>query len=305
MVVRQLHTAVPMKKTSLTVSLTAAAIAITAALPSLAEARIVRWGESGDVPITADFDGDGRSDITVWRPTTGEWWTIPSSTGAGFRKGVWGGVGDVAVPADYDGDGKADMAIFRAATHEWWIAFATGGMRVDRWGDPGDVAVPADYDGDGKADVAIWRPSTGVWWLAQTTKGIRTQQWGTSGDVPVTGQVDGYMGADFMVMRPSTRELFTLGSFSGATSSRRLPSFNETPVSAPFYCWSDTIGSFNRSNGQWTIPGTYTIMYGMAGDLPVPGLFSGATLGMGAQRAVFRPSEGKWYIHEGQEVCIN
>lgn len=284
----------------------AAVLVSTVSLPLVAEARVVRWGEAGDVPLNADFDGDGKSDVTVWRPSNGEWWTIPSSTGVGFRKGVWGGVGDVAVPADYDGDGKADIAIFRAASHEWWISLSsTGRTVVPLWGDQGDVAVPADYDGDGKDDVAIWRPSTGTWWLAQSTKGIRTQQWGTNGDVPVAAQVDGYMGSDFVVMRPSTRELFMLGSVSGTSTSRRLPSFNEIPVAAPFYCWSDTVASFNKVNGQWSVPGALTFIYGMAGDVPLPGYYSGSNPTMGAQRAVFRPSEGKWYIHEGQEACIN
>jgi hypothetical protein len=113
------------------------------------------------------------------------------------------------------------------------------------------------------------------------------------------------MGADFAVHRPSRREVYTLGSFSGQVTTQRLPSFNEVAVSAPFYCWGPSIGSFNKTNGVWTIPGALTMMYGMAGDIPVPGLFAGSVNGMGAQRAIFRPSEGRWYIHEGQEPCIN
>ena len=74
---------------------------------------------------------------------------------------------------------------------------------------------------------------------------------------------------------------------------------------ARFFCWGDTLASFNKSTGVWTVPGALTMMYGMAGDIPMPGYYAGSDTAMGAQRAVFRPSEGKWYIHEGQEACIN
>jgi len=297
-----------MKKLWLLASLALASVALGIALPSTAHAAIVQWGQQGDVPINADFDGDGRSDITVWRKTTGEWWTIPSSTGVGFLKATWGGIGDVGdipVAADYDGDGKADVAIFRPSTHQWWIALSSGGVTVPMWGDPGDIPVPADYDGDGKDDIAIWRPSTGTWWLAQSTKGVRTQQWGQSGDIPIGAQVDSYMGADFVVLRPSTRQLFTLSSSFGGSSTRLVPSFTETPVAAPFYCYADTIGTFNTSTGRWTVPGQDTLWFGMAGDIPLPGLYRGSNLGMSAQRAVFRPSTGRWIIHDVQSYCVN
>ncbi|CAN5903873.1 hypothetical protein BH11MYX4_BH11MYX4_38140 [soil metagenome] len=297
-----------MKNTSFTLSLSAAALVLTMAVPSIAEARVVRWGENGDVPITADFDGDGRADITVWRPTTGEWWTIRRSTGATTRT-VWGQQGDVPVAADYDGDGKADIAVFRASVHTWWfILSADSSVKTAQWGDPGDIAVPADYDGDGKADVAIWRPSTGVWWLAQSRDGIRTKQWGTSGDVPLTGSYDGWLGADFAVWRPSTREVFTFGSSPWGTSgSQRLPSFNDVPVAASFWCYGSTIASWNKVTGVWTVPSQSVVQYGIPGDVPVPANYNGDANGssLGAQRAVFRPSEGKWYIHEVQQVCLN
>ena len=73
---------------------------------------------------SGDFDGDGRTDVAVWRPATGEWWILKSS-GSGYMLRTWGlGVApfnDVAVPADYDGDGRTDVAVWRPATGEWWI----------------------------------------------------------------------------------------------------------------------------------------------------------------------------------------
>ncbi|HEX2640837.1 MAG TPA: VCBS repeat-containing protein, partial [Pyrinomonadaceae bacterium] len=37
-------------------------------------------GDLADVPVPADYDGDGLADIAVWRPDTGEWFVLKSST---------------------------------------------------------------------------------------------------------------------------------------------------------------------------------------------------------------------------------
>ena len=70
-----------------------------------------------------DYDGDGRTDVAVYRDGT---WFILRSSGGVIATG-WGGLPqDIPVPADYDGDGKTDIAVYR-----------DGGMvysSVFRWG---------------------------------------------------------------------------------------------------------------------------------------------------------------------------
>jgi hypothetical protein len=142
--------------------------------------------------LTADYDGDGRRDFAVWRPSTAEWFVIDSSTGKPRPAAQqWGQTGDIPVPGDYDGDGKTDFAVWRPSTAEWFVIDSSTGKprpAAQQWGQTGDIPVPGDYDGDGKTDFAVWRPSTASWFVIDSTTGKprpAAQQWGQTGDIPV------------------------------------------------------------------------------------------------------------------------
>src|SRR4029450_539823 len=105
-----------------------------------------------------DFDGDGRSELVVWRPTSGSWFFINSLDGA-TPEVQWGDAADVPVPGDYDGDGVLDVAVWRPTSGTWFTINSSNGVQREvQWGEPNDVPVPADYDGDGVTDIAVWRP---------------------------------------------------------------------------------------------------------------------------------------------------
>ena len=92
----------------------------------------VPLGQRGDVPVPGDYDGDGRADLAVYRPTTGVWYIRPSGGAASVAIPFGAAhLGDVPVPADYDGDGVTDLAVRRMGTAETFV-WLSGHQRLLR-----------------------------------------------------------------------------------------------------------------------------------------------------------------------------
>ena len=251
------------------------------------------------VPATVrpqlDFDGDGKANVAVFRPSDGTWYILRAD--GSFYGQPFGVSGDVPVTADYDGDGLSDAAVYRGGI--WYRQQSTKGFDAFPFGVPTDIPVPADYDGDGKADAAVFRPSDSVWYVLRSSDGQNTiVQFGSPGDVPIPGDFDGDKKADFNVFRPSAGSWYYLKSSDGAFSGVPFGAPTDRPVSGDF----DGDGKadpavFRPSEGAWYILASTTGMmnvavFGAPDDVLIPADYDGDGKD---DVAVFRKSDATWY----------
>jgi hypothetical protein len=245
----------------------------------------------------ADFDGDGKTDLSVFRPSEGNWYL--NRSGSGFAVINWGLSGDVLTPGDFDGDGKADTAVFRAnadsAQPDFYILNSNGlTLAGVSWGVPGDIPEIADYDGDGKADVAVFRPSDNTWYILKSGGGTTITVHGLAGDVPVAGDFDGDAKADLTVYRSGNWFSQLSG---GGTRTVPLGAAGDILVPADYDGDNkDDVAVFRPSTGEWYVlrssDGVTAITtWGTAGDVPVPGDYDGDDKD---DLAIYR--NGTWWV---------
>jgi len=256
-----------------------------------------------------DFDNDRKTDPLVWRPGTGAFtWLTSSSNYATGRSITWGGSGDVPFSADLDGDGLGELIVWRPSNGNWyWLTsssnYSAGNGTV--WGGAGDVPMLADMDGDGRADIVIWRPSTGDFWWLNSSSNFTTQggkRWGGSGDTPVLADFDGDGKADPAIFRASTGWWYWMKSSTNYSTQGQLQwgGANDVPVVGDIDGdGKSEITVFRPSTGAWYWAKSSTgyttegsISWGGAGDVPLLSDFDGDGR---ADVAVYRPSTATWY----------
>jgi len=253
-----------------------------------------------------DFDGDGKSDLTVFRsnwPWTGatSFFVVPSSganlaappnyagwvaTGGGFYK-QWGLNGDKPVVGDYAGLGRADFAVYRPKLGMWFIAYSCGGTFSLQYGLPEDMPVQGDYDGDGKTDICLYRPSTN-WIYVRSSRTLQTANY-RGPTVAFTRVVPlphfnplwrGPYGPTLALYCRDQRGTYIdwrgVGSVGNGSYGAMYAANEDVPVAGDFtgdrqgdaVCWK-------RSTGQWLGPNWEYARWGLYNDTPISGDFDG------------------------------
>ena len=212
--------------------------------------------------VIGDFDGDGRTDMGVFRPTTTQFIIRQTTAGTLTPFPTLGAANliDTPIVGDFDHVGHAQVAVFRPLTAQWFVLGPNGGHLLGVFGAQGgiDIPVPGDYLGLGYTQMAVYRPSTGQWFVNSPTGGKLLGNFGQAGlvDIPAPGDYLGLGYTQMAVFRPSTAQWFVNSPTGGKL-----------------------LGVFGAS--------------GLV-DIPVPGDYDG--LGH-TQMAVFRPSTAQWFAN--------
>lgn len=260
--------------------------------------------------LTYDFDGDGVSDIGVYRPGASagadSYWYGFFSMNIGaihFFQQRYALGEDLPVPGDYDGDRRTDYAVFRPSDGNWYSTTQPDGdlnthFITVHWGQAGDIPAPADFDGDGTTDRAVYRPSTGAWYVLNSGGGVTALQFGINGDKPVPADYDNDGRADIAVVRDVGGSLVwyilqssdnaLVGFYFGSTGDRIIPTDFDGDGRAELVVFRA---------GNWFILRNYTTFsaayWGSAGDIPCPADYDGDGI---ADLMVYRPSSQAFFM---------
>ncbi|TCN28853.1 hypothetical protein EV644_1433 [Kribbella orskensis] len=276
----------------------AATSSAPATASSTASTWTVHWGVVEDLPVPADYGGDSRTDIAVFRPSTGTWWI------RGIRTVQYGRGGDIPVPADYNGDGKAEIAVVRwgGTSPDSPLIWYIRGVGAYSYGRGTDLPVPANYRGDRRAELAVVRPAQGIARNTWYIRGATPVVWGIGDDWEVPANYIGDSHADIAVIRRGRTHQDPATWYVRGTSPVRWG-----------YSWSDTvvddypvpanyIGDSHADIAIWRRESTFAwairglsraIIWGQYGDVAVPGNYGGDSH---TDFAVWRYSNGTWYI---------
>ncbi|MFN6962465.1 MAG: FG-GAP repeat domain-containing protein [Pyrinomonadaceae bacterium] len=251
-----------------------------------------------------DFNGDRKTDYSVFRPAGAAWWIQGLSSGNPAYK--FGRPGDMPMPADYNGDLRTDAAFYRPETGLWFVIEQSGRtIYQQKFGFTEDVPAPADYDGDGKADIAVWRPSQGFWYVRKSTdNSILIGQWGIAGDRPVPADYDGDGKDDFAVFRPSEGVWYIFRSSDNQIEFKAFGIAEDKTVQGDYDGDGKAdVAVWRPSTGVWYVlrssDGDFrAFRFGLAGDIPVVGDYDADGK---FDYAVWRPSEGFWYVWKSSD----
>ena len=224
-----------------------------------------------------DYDGDGISDIAVFRPTSGLWAI------KGVTRAYFGAASDLPVPGDYNGDGTAEIALFRPASGLW----AVRGVTRVYFGSPGDLPLPRDYAGEGTVGIALFRPTSGLWAIRDRTR----IYFGGSGDQPVPGYYFPGAPAEVAIFRSGSGLWAVKGEtrlYFGGVGDKPIPGdYQEEGMR--FWCPA----IFRPATGLWSVRHATRVYFGGPADRPLPAEYYGKGYD---EIGIYRQSTGLWAV---------
>lgn len=250
-----------------------------------------------------DIDGDGKADLSVFRPTTGVFYVYESTTDR-LRGYQWGTNGDKPLIVDKDRDGEMDYTVFRPDSGVWYTDRSTiQSHEIFNWGINTDIPMfrrRASNGGLNDALATVFRQSTGTWYIYLGSNSAQVVNWGLNGDIPVLADFTGDGTDDLTVFRPSTGKWYIL--LNQNTFEFREVQFGlngDKPAVADYDGDGRAdVAVYRPSNGTWYVVrssdgGFQAAQFGLANDKPQPADYDGDSK---ADYAIYR--NGIWWIYQ-------
>ena len=297
--------------------------------------------EIGVVPLTGDFDKDGRDDIALLRKSS-EWNTMPVAFARG--EGIWS-ITNLSAPdfpamasqsevmpltGDFDADGRDDIALLRKSS-EWNtipIAFARGGgtwsitnlsaANFPAMASQSEVMpLTGDFDADGRDDIALLRKSSewntipiafarggGTWSITNLSAANFPAMASQSEVMPLTGDFDADGRDDIALLRKSSEwntipiafargsGTWSITNLSAANFPAMASASGVVPLTGDFDAdgrddiallrksseWNTIPIAFARGGGTWSITNlsaaNFPAMASASGVVPLTGDFN-------------------------------
>jgi len=266
---------------------------------------------------SGDFEGDGITDLAVFRPSDRNWYIQFSSNNQTQTVSNFGSPSDKFIVGDFDSDSKFDVTAFQTDNPDYpgqavWkiLRSSDHSVQIMPWGASGDIPLALDIDRNNTSDLGVFRPSNGTWYIHRMGDIIKpfaelggqsnlTIQWGMAGDKPLVGDFDGDGIDELAVFRPSEGNWYIYNYVRNNYQALHWGLNGDIPMAKDFDGDRKAdVAVYRPAEGTWYIYGSleHSLIarrFGLNGDIPVPADFDKDGV---SDIAVFRPSDGIWYV---------
>lgn len=244
----------------------------------------------------ANYDNDGSADLAVFRPTTGTWYSLDSSSNQ-MRARRYGTVGDSPFIIDPSPDGHQDATVYRPDTGTWYVQGYNGLSNIFPFGTQTDIPLVRMFQQQISYQAVVFRPSEGTWWMRNFNGSADVIQWGQNGDIPMFADFDGNGDEDLVIFRPSTGVWYIKDITNNIQHEIPFGQNGDRPLPADYDGDGKADAAIYRpSTGEWWIrrssdSAVTSTAFGIASDIPQPADYDGDAKD---DIAIYR--NGVWWI---------